>query len=184
MSKILYHYYETEKGPFLNLSDLPTDKAEQVLNHLRQDKRLFASQRSTDYLDMRRTLEAQIRRLFTQKGGRPTRIRPHYMVVGASPWLKQWYRHGTEIQIPLSEFQAESISFTYGDSFPAMHYQDGRSYRGQVYVLSELPLVIEEYGLPQIWNKEGQYGPERYIEAQIWDDEPLKDYLKERSHGE
>ena len=175
---VLYHYYEAEKGPFLSLSDLHDDEAEQVLNQLRQDKHLFASQRPPDYLKVRRTLEAQVRHLFIQKGGKPCRIRPHYMIVGACPWLKQWYRQGAEIQIPLTEFKAESISFTYGDTFPAMRYQDGRPYRGQVYVLSELAVVVEEYGLPQIWNPDGQKGPERYIEAQIWDDKPLKQYLR------
>jgi len=98
------------------------------------------------------------------------------MIVGACPWLKQWYRHGAEIQIPLSEFKMEIISFTYGDTFPAMRYQDGRPYRGQVYLLSELPAVIEEYGLPQEWNADGQNGPERYIEAQIWDDVSVFSY--------
>ena len=176
----LYHYYEAEKDPFLNLSDLPYQEAEQTLNRLRQDKCLFASQREPDYLKVRQALETKVRRLFIQKGGNPCRLRPHYMTVGACPWLKQWYRQGAEIQIPLAEFRAEIISFTYGDTFPAMRYQDGRPYRGQVYLLSELAAVIEKYGLPQEWNADGQNGPERYIEAQIWDDEPLKKYLKAR----
>ncbi len=72
------------------------------------------------------------------------------MTLGACPWLKNWYRQGEEIQIPLAEFQAEIISFTYGDTFPALRYQDGRSYRGQVYILSELSTLVERYGLPQI----------------------------------
>jgi hypothetical protein len=81
------------------------------------------------------------------------------------------------VQIPLSKFNAGIINFTYGDLFPAMRHQDGRSYRGQVYTLSELPVLIVDYGLPQQWNPQGLDGPERYIEAQIWDNEPLKEYL-------
>ena len=57
-----------------------------------------------------------------------------------------------------------------------MRYQDGKAYRGQVYVLEELSGLLEQYGLPQVWNREGKYGPERYIEAQVWDDEPIQDY--------
>jgi hypothetical protein len=53
----LYHYYEAWKGPFLNLSDLPLDVAEQTQEQLRQDKRLFASQRAEDYLKVRWVLE-------------------------------------------------------------------------------------------------------------------------------
>jgi hypothetical protein len=58
-----------------------------------------------------------------------------------------------------------------------MHYNDGKPYRGQVYTRSELADVIERHGLPQVWNPDGCGGPERYIEAQIWDDAPLKEYL-------
>ena len=169
----LFHYYEAKKGPFLNLSDLPLDEAEQILNEIRQDKRLFASQRPADYLNIRRTLEAQVRALFIQKGGKPRRSPPHYMAVGACPWLKQWYLEGAEIQLSLAQFEADIISFTYGDTFPAMRYQDGKPYRGQVYTLAELPTLIRTYGLPQDWNADGQIGPERYIEAQIWHEAPL-----------
>lgn len=175
---MLFHYYEASKGPFLNLSDLQPDEAEQMLVALRRDQNLFASQRDANYLTVRRDLEAQIRNLFIQKGGKPLRMGPQYMIVGACPWVKQWYRDGAEVQIPLANFRASWISFTYGDSFPAMRYQDRRPYRGQVYTLQELPRLIETYGLPQAWNADGQNGPERYIEAQIWDDEPLKKWIK------
>ncbi|MBO0995565.1 hypothetical protein [Bacillus sp. SD088] len=36
--------------------------------------------------------------------------------------------------------------------------------------------VIDQYGLPQEWNPEGNKGPERYIEVQIWDDQPIRKY--------
>jgi hypothetical protein len=58
-----------------------------------------------------------------------------------------------------------------------MNYNDGKPYRGQVYTRNELTQVIERYGLPQDWNPDGKGGPERYIEAQVWDDAPLKEYL-------
>ena len=50
---------------------------------------------------------------------------------------------------------------------------DGREYRKRVYRYEEIVGVIEKYGLPQRWNKDGRYGPERYIEAQVWGDEPI-----------
>jgi len=34
--------------------------------------------------------------------------------------------------------------------------------------------LIAEFGLPQDWNPEGKRGPDRYIEAQVWEDTPLK----------
>ena len=39
--------------------------------------------------------------------------------------------------------------------------------------------LIGQYGLPQKWNPVGRLGPDRYIEAQIWDDRPLRKFLTE-----
>ncbi len=170
----LAHYYEDELGPFRSLSDLPPDQAEAVLGQIRAAGATFASRRTEDYLAIRRGLEERVRQAFIAKGGAPRRLRPHYMILGACPWLLQWYRHGRELRIPLAAFAATVISFTYGDTFPAMRYQDGKPYRGHVYTLAELPTLVRAYGLPQEWNNGGRLGPDRYIEAQIWDDEPLR----------
>ncbi len=51
-----------------------------------------------------------------------------------------------------------------------MRFADGKPYRGPVYTLAELPGLVAAYGLPQAWNADGTRGPERYIEAQVWDD--------------
>lgn len=173
----LCHYYEAKIGPFVNLSDLPLVEAETYLENIRQSKLIFASQRSKDYLTIRRALEERIRTLFIQKGGQPKRERPHYMIFGACPWLLSWYQDGKELCLPLDIFSADIVSFTYGDTFPAMRYEDGKPYRGQVYRLEDLPALVQQFGMPQAWNPEGRLGPDRYIEAQIWDDVPLQEYL-------
>ncbi len=80
------------------------------------------------------------------------------------------------MKIPFKEFDKKAVSFTYGDTFPAMRYKDGKAYRGQVYTIDELPYLIKEYGLPQIYNVDGEKGPDRYIEAQVWDDKLIKKY--------
>ena len=99
------------------------------------------------------------------------------MILGACPWLKGWYVDGQELQIKLTSIPKKCISFTYGNSFPAMNYNDGKSHRGQVYTVTELGEIIQRYGLPQEWNSDGKGGPERYIEAQVWDEAPLKEHL-------
>ena len=58
-----------------------------------------------------------------------------------------------------------------------MRYKDGKAYSEKVYTLEEIEQIIYIYGLPQEWNNEGKNGPERYIEVQVWDDNPIKDYL-------
>jgi hypothetical protein len=179
MDAYLYHYFECTRGPFHNLSDLPAEEAEAVLAAIRERGEGFASQRNSEYLTIRRELEKLVRKLFIEKGGEPLRERPHYMIVGACAWLESWYKKGCELHIPLKDFDPKQVSFTYGDTFPAMRYTDGKPYRRQVYTLAELPDLTAYYGLPQEWNADGTYGPDRYIEAQIWDDSPLKTWLQQ-----
>ncbi|SFE22645.1 hypothetical protein SAMN05216378_2798 [Paenibacillus catalpae] len=174
MTLYLYHYYDERTGPFRNLSDLEEHEAERVLDEIRQENKGFASKRSDDYLVIRRGLEEKARELFIGKGGQPVRKYPHYMTFGECPWLLDWFENGKQLSIPIGKFGKNSISFTYGDLFPAMRYDDGKKYRGQVYTLSEIVEVIREFGLPQEWNPLGEHGPERYIELQVWDDAPLR----------
>jgi len=176
----LYHYYEQSSGPFSNLSMLPEEQAEKILTQIRKGGNRFASQRASDYLEVRRGLEARVRELFIAKGGKPALSRPHYMILGECAWLLDWYVEGREVRIPLADVPASCLSFTYGDTFPAMRIQDGKPYRGKVFVVDELTEVVRLYGLPQEWNADGKGGPERYIEAQVWDESPLQKFLKAR----
>jgi hypothetical protein len=176
--RYLYHYYEASIGPFKTLSDLSSEESERVLQDIRQEGLMFAAKRSEDYMTIRRGLEYKVRNLFIDKGGKPLRKSPYSMTLGECSWIKQWYKNAKEIKIPISAFDSKTISFTYGDIFPAMRYQDGREYRQKVYTLEEIEQIINIYGLPQEWNKEGKNGPERYIEVQVWDNKPIKDYLK------
>ena len=168
---------KTPRVPSQILSMLPLEQAERILEEIRRNGNRFASQRSGDYLKKRLELETRIRQLFELKGGQPKLTHPHYMILGACPWLKGWYVDGQELQIKLTSIPKKCISFTYGNSFPAMNYNDGKSHRGQVYTVTELGEIIQRYGLPQEWNSDGKGGPERYIEAQVWDEAPLKEHL-------
>lgn len=174
---VLTHYYECATGPFRSLSDLPPDEAERVQAALVQRGDVFASRRQPDYLSIRRELEARVRARFVAQGGQPTRAHPHSMLLGECAWLKSWYRTPCRLCVPLDQFERTQVSFTYGDLFPALRYTDGKPYRGQVFMLDELPALVERYGLPQDWNAHGAHGPDRYIEAQVWDDAPLRAWL-------
>ncbi|MNZ50759.1 hypothetical protein D3C78_685530 [compost metagenome] len=173
----LYHYFEQDKGPFRNLSKLSIEQASLISNQIRTEGRSFASQRNDDYLMIRRELERQARDQFICKGGKPRNSYPHYMTLESCKWLETWYSNPGRISIDWNEFSKESISFTYGDLFPTMRYPDGKAYRKQVYNKDEIIEIIQEYGLPQEWNSNGENGPERYIEVQIWDEEIIKRYL-------
>ncbi|WP_224754016.1 hypothetical protein [Paenibacillus terricola] len=128
-------------------------------------------------MSIRRELESAARNQFIAKGGNPQNPFPHYMTLGACDWLKSWYASPDVLEIPWDHFAEESVSFTYGDLFPTMRYRDDKPYRQQVYTKSEIVELIEKYGFPQDWNRDGDKGPERYIEAQIWDEEVIGRYL-------
>ncbi|MBK1813289.1 hypothetical protein JHL18_21945 [Clostridium sp. YIM B02505] len=166
----LYHYYEAEVGPFKTLSDLLEEQAEKELENLRKSGQTFASKRPKDYMLIRRELERMVRTQFIEKGGKPLRSTPISMTLGPCQWIKQWYKDGQELKIPIEVFDHNTISFTYGDIFPAMRYNDHKPYRKKVYTLEEIKEVVSIYGMPQEWNKNGENGPDRYIEVQVWCD--------------
>lgn len=66
------------------------------------------------------------------------------------------------------------------DSHPTFspRITDNKEYRKKLYLYNEIVEVIAKYGLPQDWNNDGEYGPERYIEAHIWSDETIQNYIK------
>ena len=175
-----YHYYEKAKGPFVNLSDLDAENAVKVMDDIRKQGEIFASKRDDSYLARRRELEQIARGIFIKKGGKPIRHVPHYMVIEKCDWLKTWYKQGEYVNIPITSFDLDTVSFSYGDLFPTFsdRVADGKEYRRQVYTYDEILTLIDKYGLPQVWNADGSHGPERYIEVHVWSDEAIKVYYR------
>ncbi len=165
----------------MNLSDIPIEEAKKILNEFKQRKpSVQCAGRHDEYMETRLYYEELVRKLFIQKGGIVTRYAPHYMVVEHSPWLSTWYENSAYIKIPIEEFDLRTISFTYGDSHPTFSpkVNDTKEYRKKIYMYDEILGIIKKYGLPQDWNNDGKFGPERYIEVQIWSDNPINKYKR------
>ncbi|MBR5733878.1 MAG: hypothetical protein IKX80_10580 [Lachnospiraceae bacterium] len=180
---ILYHYYERDNGPFRSISDLPDEEAEAVLQRIRSEKPdIFLAKRPDDYLIKRRRFEKILRDEFIKSGGAPERETPHYMVVEKCPFFEKWYEHTAWIEIDSSELDMSQVSFTYGDSHPTFsgNVKDGKEYRNRLYSYEEILGIIEKYGLPQIWNPDFKYGPECYVEVQVWTDRGLEKWLDKK----
>ena len=47
----------------------------------------------------------------------------------------------------------------------------------------EILAIIKKYGMPQEWNDDGKYGPERYIEALIWSNKVIQKYMQPNNEG-
>lgn len=175
---LLYHYYDKTIGPFQILSALPIDDAKKILSDIKIAKPTSqASQRDPLYVEHRRNCEAILRHEFAKKGGVMKRTNPYYMTVEHSPWLSTWFENCGVIKIPIEEFDLSTLSFTYGDSMPTFGLHDEKEYRQKLYTYDEILCIIEKYGLPQDWNDDGKFGAERYIEVQIWNDDPIRKYL-------
>jgi len=185
MIDFLYHYFDKNIGPFVNLSDIPIDEANAVIGMIKKVRpNSKVAARDSEYMTRRHYYEDILRKEFAKQGGIIKRPAPHYMVVGHVPWLSTWFEDSAFIKIPISEFNLKTISFTYGDSHPVFsngsHKMDDKEYRRQLYTYEEILKIIDKYGLPQDWNDDGRYGPERYIEAQIWCNETIKKYCYDK----
>ena len=172
----LYHYYDKRSGPFRSVTSIPQDQGNNILEQMKRERPdSMCAKRDPDYIEKRLNCEAILRREFAAKGGIIEIESPYYMVVEHSPWLSTWYEQGDFLKIPVDEFDVRKISFTYGDSMPTFSpkVNDGKEYRKQVYTYEEILTIIQKYGLPQDWNDDGAHGPERYIEAHVWTNEPI-----------
>jgi hypothetical protein len=185
------HYHLAGRPPFLTLSELGDSELAAVLAELRGLHQAGKQHRpfGPRYMDLRRRTEARLRELFVAAGGKPERRAPHYFVLGDSPWYEGLAEKMERVQLPLSALQPDQASFTYPDSFAAMGLgarfglgQQARPYHGRVFLLDDLPGLIEQFGIPapscdggyQTWTT---WPDEAYIEVQLWSDEPVGAYL-------
>jgi hypothetical protein len=92
-----------------------------------------------------------------------------------------------EILIPLSLFRECDLSFTYPDSMvsfmlaqrPEADYYLPE-YHGKVFTLSEIRSLVEAHGLPgERWGTNLPGHLANYIEAQVWNREPLLEYWRQ-----
>lgn len=168
------HYFEKEKGPFLNI--LEVEEKIEVF-----DDGTFNASRPPDYLQTRKVVEQWLYQAFIEKGGKPKLRHPRYLTVGECKWILGWYRNGKEIKIPVSALPRDAVSFTYPDSIVSYQLSKtnlNRECYGKVFLLEELPEVIKTYGLPGNMKHLKSHIYEKYIEVQVWDDGPLREFAK------
>ncbi len=184
LPETLTHYYRKVSRPFRTLSELAAERAADVINELSRKEPLPRRLTTPDYLPRRRQIEQTMRDQFVSKGGRPDRHTPHYMILGT--WSHWEQEDGFDsVAIPLSAFDPEVISFTYPDSWVSFAgvMLSGEPlprfpYHGQVYRLDELEPLVAEHDLPgERWRIEENRRMETYIEAQIWNDAIIGEFI-------
>lgn len=170
------HYYLSETGPLRSLSDLSLGGDDptflELLTRHKHDsgyRRRFGS----DYIERRREIEARLRSLFLERGGRPRREHPFYFVLGNSPWFKNLNAGHEELKVQLSSLNPQTVSITFPDSFIALT-RDTKPYHNQIFLPGELEEMVQQYGLPSNdhavpYERYWETDFELYVEVQVWD---------------
>jgi hypothetical protein len=198
MIDYLIHFYRRGTEPFRSLSALSDADAMRMM----QDFYIEGSviwERFKDpaqYLRARRQIEQWLRQEFIATGGAPSESYPIYMVLGRSKWLLTAADPTTlattaEIQVPLSLFSECDVSFTYPDSMVSTLLANEQNpeyylpeYHGRLFTLSEIRSIVESNGLPgERWGTNLPGFLANYIEAQVWNHDPLLEYKRQLDNG-
>jgi hypothetical protein len=190
MVDYLTHYYMPGTTPFQSLSALPETEAIRLMENL-YDEKLLAMIRFKDpyqYLQDRKQSERWVHEAFIRKGGKPRDTYPHYMVLGESAWIVRagGIADPPVIRIPLAAFEEEDVSFTYPDSMISFWFGDEKppeyympEYHGQVFTRAEILSIIAKKGMPEDeWHTNLPEDLAPYIEAQVWNHERLRAYIR------
>lgn len=178
------HYFRADRKPFRSLSEVQDRDVEELLASLEVgSRRRFGPH----YVALRRTTEAAARQAFVSIGGRPHRHHPHYFVLGESPWFAGLYDEPREVRIPLADLPAEVTSFTWTDSITALGLgrhlgvpQPDEDWKRRLYRLDQLDpaMAAATTNNHRPAPYEGYHARllDRYIEIQLWADEPIAAY--------
>jgi hypothetical protein len=194
MIDYLIHFYRSGTEPFQSLSALSDRDAVQIMQDFYIEGAVLW-ERFKDpgqYMRTRRQIEQWLHQEFIAKGGAPQESYPIYMVLGRSKWLLTAADPATlgttsEIQVPLSLFKECDISFTYPDSMlsiPMANQKESEyylpDYHGKLFTLSEIRSIVESNGLPgEKWGTNLPSFMPNFIEAQVWNQEPLQEYRRQ-----
>jgi hypothetical protein len=178
----LTHYYHQNDRPFQSLSALTDRSALAIITNL-QHRQGLVYRRFKDpenYLKLRCETEHWLRTEFIKKGGKPVTNYPQYFVVDRSVWIEAGYQGNFNlVQIPLTAFNSEQISFTYPDSMVSYWLQSHsdkdyyqHEYHGRVFSIDEITEIIDRFGIPdREWQNRSERKYDLFIEAQVWSDD-------------
>jgi hypothetical protein len=196
MIDYLIHFYKIGTEPFQSLSALSDRDATQIMQDFYVEGSVFWSRFKDprEYMQRRRQIEQWLHQEFIAKGGTPQESYPIYMILGRSKWLLTAADPATlattaEIQVPLSLFRECDISFTYPDSMVSVPMAVQKEseyylpdYHGKLFTLSEIRSIVESNGLPgEKWGTNLPDSMPNFIEAQVWNQEPLQEYKRQLS---
>ncbi len=140
------------------------------------------------YLHNRQRTEQWVRAEFIAKGGQPVEPYPIYMVLGFSPWIRTRrpghvrHRRDPHSACRLSRRRRQfhlprqhDLALVRPTTSRSEYYQP--DYHGKVFTRSEILAIVAARGLPEEgWEPRLPDHLAPYIEAQVWNREPLLAY--------
>ncbi len=184
------HYYNKRLTPLRTLSELADEDALTLMEKLFSDDTEFGKRFADPiaYLRGRRATEGWVRREFIKKGRTPKEEYPLYFVFGESQWIERQIPKDFvpgKLSVSLDEFSLNDVSFTYPDSMISKWFGDDKPveyydprYHGKVFTKSEIIEIVDTLGIPEYsWNTGLPDNLAPYIEAQVWNRDPIRCYI-------
>jgi len=136
------HYFEADRGPFLNICDLSDEEAEELVCREKDARTAFNRfAMGADFLTWRREADDLLIRAYAEKFGRPPEGRPYFALLGSFDKTLTMFREGRKIEIEVSEFSEGELTFMYpdhahlvtyyGSDVPALFYQPPQDWIGR-----------------------------------------------------
>ena len=183
---VITHNFHSERGAFKNICSLPRPEAEVILDEIRATG---TRNIKANYLTRRHAVESWLIRESKKKVNAITLSRPIYFFLGDFADGKDSSRPQSCV-IPLHYFPQDVLTFTYPDSMASLpialedkHLPHRREYHGQVFTLEEIQAVVAEHGLPNDrWKHDPARQYDRFIEVQVWNDAPIKRFLRDSNN--
>ncbi len=186
----LTHYYKKGDQPFRSISELSKIEALRHISQYDPEEALVYRRfhNPEKYLEERNATEIWLYEEFKNKGGRPEKLFPYYLVLGESDYIFKGYNENCNIiSIPIEQIDESKISFTYPDSMVSYWLKDQKSsekyfqskYHGVVFTLDEIfDLLREVEHFERVWEDEETRAFDFFVEAQLWTESPILGFLK------
>lgn len=180
------HYYEADRGPFLNICDLTEEEARQLVLAEKDAETAFNRFAiGPDFLEWRRAADDLLIRAYAEKFGFAPEGRPYFALLGSFDKTLTMFREGRKITLEVADFEPHELTFMYpdhahlvsfhGSDAPSIFYQlppgwESQRFWGQLFTFGELLRDFQEMGIDGMierhQERDGWAGC--YVEAHLW----------------
>ncbi|CAN5908893.1 hypothetical protein BH11VER1_BH11VER1_09210 [soil metagenome] len=180
------HYYEKDRGPFLNICDLDDAQVRDLVDSEKQAVTAFNRFAiGPEFISWRRCADDLLVRAYTEKFGFAPHARPYFATLGSFDKTLTMFREGSKATLEISEFDDHELTFMYpdhahlttfyGSDAPHLFYQppddwESQPLWGRLFTFQELCAEHETLGIGSRiqahLDRDGWAGC--YVEAHIW----------------